>query len=430
VVVIGHGREQVAEHLRHTAPDVLTTVQDQQHGTGHAVRVTLEQLQQQGIEAGPDSGPIVVLTGDTPLLTDRTLTHLLHQYQVTGAAAVVLTAILPDATGYGRVVRDAAGDVTAIVEHKDADEAVLAINEVNSGMYAFNPGVLQRYLQQLTTDNAQGEEYLTDVIGHARADGLRVSAVPAGDAREIMGVNDRSQLAAVGEILRARINGHWMRAGVTMVDPSRVYVDIDVSLEPDVTLEPGVALRGATRIASGAVIGPDTTLVDTDVAEGAVVRRTEALLAVIGPRASVGPYTYLRPGTVLGADGKVGGFCEVKNSTIGEGSKVPHLSYVGDAEIGRGTNIGAATVFVNFDGVAKHRTVVGDDVRVGSDTMLVAPLVVGDGAYTAAGSVVTEDVPPGALALGRARQTTLPGWVERSRPGTASAASARAARER
>jgi bifunctional UDP-N-acetylglucosamine pyrophosphorylase/glucosamine-1-phosphate N-acetyltransferase len=420
VVTIGHGRERVAAHLDAVAPDAVVAVQHEQRGTGHAVRVTLEQMAEQGIVPGEGSGPILVLTGDTPLLTDATLQHLLRTNEETDSAATVLTAILEDATGYGRVVRDAAGDVTAIVEHKDADETVRAIREVNSGMYAFGAAVLERYLHQLTTDNAQGEEYLTDVIGHARADGLRVTAVPADDPREILGVNDRAQLAQTGAILRERINGHWLRAGVTMVDPSRVYIDSDVELAPDVLLEPGVALRGTTTVARGATIGPDTTLTDTEVGAGAHIRRTEATLAI----------TYLRPGTKLAARAKVGGFCEVKNATVGEGSKVPHLSYVGDAEIGAGSNIGAATVFVNYDGVAKHRTIVGDNVRVGSDTMLVAPLVLGDGSYTAAGSVVTEDVPAGALAVGRGRQRNVEGWVERRRPDTASAESARVARER
>jgi len=427
VVVIGHGREHVAEHLAGIAPDVVITVQEEQRGTGHAVRVTLDQLAERGIVAGPDSGPIIVLTGDTPLLTSATLEHLLHGNAETASAATVLTAVLDDAAGYGRVVRDGRSDVAAIVEHKDADEAVRAITEVNSGMYAFDSTVLNRYLHQLTTDNAQGEEYLTDVVGHARSDGLRVTAVPVADPREILGVNDRVQLAQAGAILRDRINEHWLRAGVTMVDPSRVYIDADVELAPDVLLEPGVALRGATVVAQGATIGPDCTLVDTEVGEHAHVRRTEATLAVIGPRAQVGPFTYLRPGTELAEGSKVGGFCEVKNATIGVGSKVPHLSYVGDAQIGAGSNIGAATVFVNYDGIAKHRTVVGDNVRVGSDTMIVAPVTIGDGAYTAAGSVVTEDVPPGALAVARGRQRNIEGWVERRRPGSAAAGSASAA---
>ncbi len=430
VVVIGHGREQVAEHLSAVAPDVVTTIQDEQRGTGHAVRVTLEQLAGRGIVATADSGPILVLTGDTPILTDATLRHLLQRNEDTASAATVLTAVLEDPSGYGRVVRDAAGDVTAIVEHKDADAATLAVTEVNSGMYAFDAAVLDRYLQQLTTDNAQGEEYLTDVVGHARADGLRVTAVPADDPREILGVNDRVQLAQAGAILRERINEGWLRAGVTMVDPQRVDIDADVELAPDVLLEPGVALRGTTIVASGATIGPDCTLTDTEVGPGAHVRRTEATLAVIGPHAQVGPFTYLRPGTWLADGAKVGGFCEVKNATIGIGSKVPHLSYVGDAQIGEGTNIGAASVFVNFDGVAKHRIVVGDNVRVGSDTMLVAPVTLGDGSYTAAGSVITEDVPAGAMAVARGRQRNVEGWVERRRPGTAAAESARESRER
>jgi bifunctional UDP-N-acetylglucosamine pyrophosphorylase/glucosamine-1-phosphate N-acetyltransferase len=426
VAVIGHGREQVAEHLADVAPDAVIAVQHEQKGTGHAVRVTLEQLAEQGIVPDEDSGPILVLTGDTPLLTHATLDHLLQRNEETGSAATVLTAILDDAAGYGRVVRDDLGDVTAIVEHKDADETVLAITEVNSGMYAFSAAVLNRYLQQLTTDNAQGEEYLTDVIGHARADGLRVTAVPARDPNEILGVNDRAQLAQSGAILRERINAGWLKAGVTMVDPARVYIDSDVELAPDVLLEPGVALRGATVVAGGAVIGPDTTLVDTEVGAGASIRRTEATLAIIGENAQVGPFTYLRPGTRLAEGAKVGGFCEVKNAEIGVGSKVPHLSYVGDAEIGTGSNIGAASVFVNYDGLAKHRTVVGDHVRVGSDTMLVAPVALGDGSYTAAGSVVTDDVPPGALAVGRGRQRNIEGWVAKRRPGSAAAEAAAA----
>ncbi len=428
VVVIGHRRELVAEHLSTVAPDVVITVQDQQHGTGHAVRVCLEQLAERGVSPGPGSGPILVLTGDTPLLTAATLRDLVAEFESSGAAATLLSAVLPDPAGYGRVVRDDVGHVSMIVEQKDADEAQRAITEINSGMYAFDPEVLVRYLGRLTTDNAQGEEYLTDVVGHARGDGLLITAVPAGDADEILGVNDRAQLALAGALLRERINDRWLRAGVTMVDPSRVYIDADVELTPDVLLEPGVALRGATTVASGATIGPDCTLTDTEVGPGATVRRTEALLAVIGEGVEVGPFTYLRPGTRLEQGSRVGGFCEVKNTTIGTGSKVPHLSYVGDAQIGAGSNIGAATIFANYDGQAKHKTVVGDNVRVGSDTVLVAPVTIGDGSYTAAGSVITQDVPPGALAVARGRQANIEGWVERNRPGTSSAQSAREAR--
>ena len=428
VVVVGHGRDQVQARLQATAPDVITTVQHEQNGTGHAVRVTLEQLAERGIVADEDAGPVIVLTGDTPLLTGATLHTLAETFHTTGSAVTVLTARLDDPTGYGRIVRDASGDVAGIVEHKDADEATLAIDEINSGMYAFDATVLAGALGRLTTDNAQGEEYLTDVLGIARADGLRVTGAETEDPDELLGVNDRSQLAEASAILQMRINTAWMKAGVTMLDPATTYIDVDVELAPDVTLEPGSILRGATTVASGAVIGPDTTLVDCEVGEGAAIRRSEATLAVIGPQAQVGPFSFLRPGATLGIGAKQGAFVEIKNSVVGDGSKVPHLSYVGDATIGKGSNIGAATVFVNYDGVAKHRAIIGDDVRIGSDTMIVAPVEVGDGAYTAAGSVITEDVPPGALAVARARQHNAEGWVERRRPGTASAESARAAR--
>jgi len=424
VVVVGHGRQTVAQRLAQSAPDVVMTVQEEQNGTGHAVRVCLEQLAERGIQPAADSGPIVVLTGDTPLLTGATLQHLALTFAETGSAATVLTAHLPDPAGYGRIVRNDTGDVVAIVEHKDADADVLAIDEINSGMYAFDAAMLSAALGQLTTNNAQGEEYLTDVVAIARAGGGRVTAAAAGDSDELLGVNDRSQLAQAAAIMGRRLNVAWMRAGVTMIDPATTYIDADVVLAPDVTLEPGVILRGATEVATGAHIGPDTTLVDCEVGEGAVVRRSDATLAVIGAQAQVGPFSFLRPGTRLGHGSKQGAFVEIKNSVLGDNSKVPHLSYVGDAEIGTGSNIGAATVFVNYDGVAKHRTTVGDEVRVGSDSMLVAPLTLGDGSYTAAGSVITEDVPAGALALGRARQHTVEGWVAKRRPGTGSAAAA------
>jgi bifunctional UDP-N-acetylglucosamine pyrophosphorylase/glucosamine-1-phosphate N-acetyltransferase len=317
-----------------------------------------------------------------------------------------------------------------IVEHKDATDAERGIDEVNSGMYAFEIAALARSLGGLTTDNVQGEQYLTDVIGILREEGRPVSACVVADPVEILGVNDRVQLAEAAALMRDRINLGWMRAGVSMLDPSSTWLDVDVELAPDVVLRPQVTLRGPTSIASGAVVGPGTTLVSCEVGEGAEVIHTWAELAVIGSRAKVGPFTYLRPGTTLGEGAKAGAYVEIKNSSVGDGAKVPHLSYVGDADIGEGSNIGAATVFVNYDGVEKHRTVVGSQVRIGSDTMLVAPVTVGDGAYTAAGSVITDDVPPGAMAVGRARQRTIEGWVERKRPGTAAAEAAEAARAR
>ena len=421
VVVIGHGREQVAAHLAEVAPWVLTVVQHEQRGTGHAVRIALHDLAARGAQL---SGPVVVVTGDTPLLTGHTLAGLMDAH--TGACTV-LTARLVDPSGYGRIVRS--GDaVTAIVEERDASPDQRSIDEINSGMYAFDAVALGENLGRLDTDNAQGEEYLTDVIGLMTAQGLRVDAFIAPDPDDIRGVNDRLQLAEAGAIMRDRINARWMREGVTMADPSSVWIDVDVEIEPDVTVLPQTVLRGPTAIASGARIGPGTTLISCEVGADAEVIHAWAELAVIGDGAHVGPFTYLRPGAQLGAGAKAGAYVEIKNSRLGEGAKVPHLSYVGDAEIGDGSNIGAATVFVNYDGENKHRTVVGRDVRIGSDSMLVAPVEIGDGAYTAAGSVITEDVPSGAMAVGRAKQRNIEGWVERRRPDSTSAAAARAAR--
>lgn len=336
----------------------------------------------------------------------------------------MLTAVLPDPAGYGRVVRDGAGAVEAIVEDRDATADIRAISEINAGMYVFDPIALAPALERLTTANDQGEEYLTDVVGLLRAEGRPVTGLIVDDAHEILGVNDRGQLADAAALMRDRINARWMLDGVSMLDPASTWIDVDVDLAPDVTLLPQTSLLGPTTIASGARIGPGTTLTSCEVGADASVIHTWAELAVIDAGASVGPFTYLRPGARLGAGARAGAFVEMKNSSLGAGAKVPHLSYVGDAEVGPGTNIGAATIFVNYDGQSKHRTVIGRDARIGSDTMLVAPVSVGDGAYTAAGSVITDDVPAGAMAVGRARQRNIPGWVQRKRPGTESARAA------
>lgn len=418
-VVVGYQRERVTEYLREHHDDVVTAVQDQQHGTGHAVRVALEQLAAGGARVA--TGSVLVLTGDTPLLTAATLQALYNEHVATKAAATVLTAIVDDATGYGRILRAADGSVTGIVEHKDATEAQRAITEFNSGIYVFELESLTKALSQLTTNNAQGEEYLTDVLGILRDAGKRVSASVVANADEVMGVNDRAQLAIAGARLRDRINHHWMLNGVTIIDPQTTWIEPTVAIARDAVIEPNTHLRGTTDIAEGAHVGPDTTLVDCSVEVGATVLRSHATGSTIGPRATVGPYTYLRPGTVLAEKAKAGAYVEIKNAYVGKGSKVPHLSYVGDAEIGEDSNIGAATVFVNYDGVEKHRTVIGDAVRIGSDTMLVAPVTVGDGAYTAAGSVITGDVPPGSLAVGRATMRIIEKWVLRKRAGTSSA---------
>jgi bifunctional UDP-N-acetylglucosamine pyrophosphorylase/glucosamine-1-phosphate N-acetyltransferase len=408
IVVVGHGRDRVAAALTELDPQATAVVQAEQNGTGHAVRTALEGLDHL-------EGTVVVVPGDAPLLTAQTFRSLLRAHSLAEASTTVLTAELDDATGYGRVVRDAAGLVTGIVEHKDADERTLAIREINTSVYAFSAAPLREALAKLGTDNAQGEEYLTDVVGIHRDAGLTVAAQVVPVAAEAMGVNDRVQLAEAARFLRDRINRDHMRAGVAILDPATTWIDAGVVLEADATILQNTQLKGSTVVRRGAVVGPDTTLVSTEVGEDAQVRRTTADGAVIGARATVGPYTYLRPGTRLGAGAKAGAYVEIKASQIGAGSKVPHLSYVGDATIGERSNIGAATVFVNYDGRDKHHTTVGNDVRVGSDTMLVAPVEIGDGAYTAAGSVITQDVPPGALGVGRSKQRNIEGWVERKR---------------
>ncbi|MBO0892538.1 MAG: bifunctional UDP-N-acetylglucosamine diphosphorylase/glucosamine-1-phosphate N-acetyltransferase GlmU [Acidothermales bacterium] len=422
-VVVGHGRDRVTPHLAETDPSALAVVQAEQHGTGHAARLALDALR----EKGEVDATVLVVPGDAPLLTAETLGRLVARREETGAAVVLLTALMPDPTGYGRVVRHRDGGVERIVEHKDASDDERRIAECAVSVYAFDGAYLAASLTRLTTDNAQGEEYLTDVVGLATSERRGVEAVVAPDHRETLGVNDRVQLAAASRVLNDRLLEHWMRAGVTVVDPATTWVDADVTFEPDATVLPFTRLCGRTHVAADAVVGPSTTLVDTHVAAGATVANTHAVSAEIGPQAAVGPWTYLRPGSRLCEGAKAGAYVEVKNSTVGEGSKVPHLSYVGDAEIGAHTNVGAATVFVNYDGVEKHVTHVGDHVRIGSDTMLVAPVSVGDGAYTAAGSVIVDDVPPGAMAVARGRQRNVEGWVERKRAGTASAEAARAA---
>ena len=417
VVVIGHGRERVAAHLAEVAPKAVTVVQDEQLGTGHAVECALVEL--------PDlHGTVVVTYGDVPLLTSEVLQGLLDSHAEEGNAVTILTAHLVDPTGYGRVLRGDDGTVTGVVEQKDATAEQLAVKEANSGVYAFDAAVLRQGLARLETDNAQGELYLTDVVGHTVADGLRVGALAVEDTWAVEGANDRVQVAALHRELNRRTVERWMRAGVAVVDPSTTWVDADVTLEPDVVLEPNTLLRGRTHVAAGATVGPNCLLVDTEVGEGAEVVNATAYGAVIGPQASVGPYTYLRPGTRLGRGAKAGGFVEMKKAEVGDDARVPHLSYVGDATIGEGANIGAGTIFANYDGVAKHHTVVGAHSFVGSDSVLVAPLEIAAGAYVAAGSAVTNKVLPGELAVARGKQRNIAGWVARRRAGSRTAAAA------
>ena len=414
VVVVRHQRDQVAGHVVEVDPKALIADQDEVPGTGRAVACGLAAL-----PAGL-TGTVVVTYGDVPLLAAGTLTDLVQAHGSGAAAVTVLTAEVGDPTGYGRVLRDESGEVAGIVEHRDADQAQRAVREINSGIYAFDAVVLADALRRIGSANDQGEQYLTDVLAIARADGHSVQALRIDDLWQVEGVNDRVQLATLGAELNRRLLLAWMRSGVTVVDPASTWVDVDVDLAPDVTLLPGVQLHAGTTVATGATIGPDTTLAGCQVGPGASVVRSHGSGARVEAGATIGPFSYLRPGTVLGPKGKIGAFVETKNAVIGAGSKVPHLSYVGDATIGVGSNLGAATVVVNYDGVHKHRTVIGDHVRIGSDTMLVAPVTIGDGAYTAAGSTITEDVPPGAMAVARGRQHNSEGWVAKRRPGTAS----------
>ncbi|MDT9594376.1 bifunctional UDP-N-acetylglucosamine diphosphorylase/glucosamine-1-phosphate N-acetyltransferase GlmU [Nocardioides zeae] len=419
VTVVGHQREEVGAHVRELVPDAVLAVQETQEGTGHAVRVAVEAL------GGSVSGTVVVLTADTPLLRGDSLASFVADHDAAERAVSILSGEVAEPFGYGRIVRDADGDVLAIVEQKDADAAQREITEINSGILAFDGGFLTDALGRIGNDNAKGEYYLTDAVGLARDAGLTVGAYCLEDVRQTEGANDRAQLAALGKEMNRRILHHWMtEVGVTIMDPDTTWIEDDVVLAPDVTILPNTQLLGATVVAEDAVVGPDTTLEDCEVGAGARVVRTHGQLAVVGERAVVGPFAYLRPGTRIGADGKVGTFVETKNAVLGAGAKVPHLSYVGDAEIGEGTNIGAGTIFANYDGVAKHRTVVGRAARTGSNNTFVAPVSIGDGAGTGAGTVVREDVPPGALAVSAGPQRTIEGWAERRRPGTAQARAA------
>lgn len=421
VTVVRHERDAVAAAVAELLPEAIVADQDEIPGTGRAVEV--------GVAALPDDfdGDVVVVSGDVPLLDAGTLSGLLDAHRRAAAAATVLSAIVDDPTGYGRVVRDADGGLDRIVEHRDAGDDELAITEINSGTYVFATAALRAQLPRLGAQNAQGERYLTDVIGLLRGDGQGVAAMPATESWIVEGVNDRAQLARAAARLNAMIVRGWQLAGVTVVDPATTWIDRRATLAEDVELLPGTHIAGSTTVARGAIVGPQSTLLDCEVGEDAVVTRTDATLAVIGARASVGPFAYLRPGTELAEDGKIGTFVETKNAKIGIGSKVPHLSYLGDTTVGEGSNIGAGTITANYDGVAKHATSVGSHVRTGSHNVFVAPVTIGDGAYTGAGTVVRKDVPAGALAVLHAPQRNVERWVAANRPGTAAAdAAARA----
>jgi len=360
---------------------------------------------------------VIVLSGDVPLITAEAIRSLADTHAASGAQATMVTAMLDDPTGYGRVVRDADGSVARVVETKkpgDATDEELAIREVNSGLYAFAGGALLEQLALISNDNAQGEYYLPDVLPALAP----VQAFVLEDPTFMFGVNDRVDLQTVREIAQRRIVESLAREGVTFVSPHTAVVDVDVRIGQDTVIEQGCTLWGATTIGAGAHIGPHTTITDSTLADEVTVRQSWLEGAQVEAGATVGPFSYLRPKAHLREKAKAGSFVEIKNSDIGAGAKVPHLSYIGDADVGAGTNLGAATITANYDGVNKHRTTIGANVRSGVDTTFVAPVTVGDGAYTAAGSVITQDVPPGALGVARTRQTNIEGYAERRRPVT------------
>lgn len=415
IVVIGHQGEQVRQHIESLGKVVSFAEQTQARGTGDAVAVALH---------GRRIADTVVITyGDVPLLTPETLSALLNDHD--GRAITILSADVPDPTGYGRIVRDSQGRVMEIREQRDADEEIARITEINSGIMAVDADFLTRALPQLSDDNAQQELYLTDIVAIAVKEGLGVGALVIADAVQTEGVNDRSQLANLAAEMNQRICRQHMLNGVSIIDPLSTWIDADVVIGPDTVIAPHTQLHGATVIGAHAQIGPDCTLRDVQVGDNAVVLRTHGMSARIGDGASIGPFAYLRPGSVIDDGAKVGAFVEVKNSHIGPDAKVPHLSYVGDADIGEGANIGAGTIFANYDGQDKHRTRIGKHARTGSDNVFVAPVIVGDGAFTAAGTTVRDDVPPGALAHNDAPQKNVAGWVEQKRPNSDAAKAAK-----
>ncbi len=417
VVVVGNKREQVIAHLSEIAPYVSTAIQEEQRGTGHAVQCGLEAI---------DSldGEVVVTYGDVPLLSGSTLVELVAEHRQQGNAVTVLTATIDDPTGYGRIVRNQDATVRAIVEHRDASAAERAIREINSGIYVFDSQVLRDGLGQLTTDNDQGELYLTDIISYANGLGRRVGAWMTEDSWQTEGVNDRVQLSLMNREMNRRILTRWMRAGVTIVDPGSTWIDADVDLGQDVIVWPGVYLHGATSIGDGAEIGPDTTLRDVEVGAGSSVIRSHATFAVIGADCRIGPFAHLRPGTVLADRNRIGSFVETKNLEMADGASIPHAAYVADASIDEGAQIQPGVVLVNDDGTNKLHTHIGAHAWVGANTTVVAPIEIGAGSVIADGTVIDHDVPAGSRALHPSDVHIDSQWVIQNRPSSAAAAAA------
>lgn len=420
VLVVRHQRDAVAAEAKRVYPDIIIADQDEVPGTGRAVWCALEKLRE--LEQG-QQGTLVVTSADVPLMESSTILSLAETREDEGSALCLLTTKIDNPFGYGRIQR-IAGQVAGIVEESDATYAQRQIKEVNAGIYAFDVEFLTSALPKLSADNAQGEIYLTDTLKAAREAGRKVSSVLLADTAQAEGCNDRAQLAELRAEYNRRRTRYWMLHGVTIIDPSSTWIDADVTVGMDTTIYPNTQLRKNTVIGEDCRIGPDSTLIDVTVGDGAEVFRVHGISAEIGSKATIGPFTYLRPGTRLGPETKVGGFCETKNIEVGRGTKIPHLSYVGDATIGEGTNIGAATIFANYDGVNKHHSTVGSYCRTGADNIFIAPVHIGDGVYTGGGTIVRHDIPTGALAVNQFDMRIIPDWVASHRPDTDAARAA------
>jgi len=408
VTIVGHQAEEVKDALQ-ARPGLSFAVQEPQLGTGHAL-LQAEPLLERA------TGTLVLLSGDVPLLRAESLATLVRTHEDQRAAATVLTAIVPSPAGYGRIVRDGSGRISRIVEHKDASPAEREIAEINSGVYAFDLGPLFAALREIGSSNAQGEYYLPDLVRIYRDRGLTVATVTLEDSREILGVNSRKELAEVAAILRESKNEALMASGVTIVDPAATYISPDVIVGADTVIHPGVHLEGRTRIGSGCEIHSGVRILDSAVDDGVVINNFCVILeSHISSGARIGPFAHIRPQSDVGEDAHVGNFVELKKTSMGQGAKANHLSYLGDATIGRKVNVGAGTITCNYDGTAKHRTIIDEGAFIGSDTQLIAPVRVGAGAYVAAGSTITQDVPADALAIGRGKQINKDGWVSRNR---------------
>jgi len=405
VIVVDNPKRLLAEHL---PEGTETAVQEQPRGTGEAVSAAAAHVD--------PSAPVLVINGDMPLITGDAIAAVFAAHAEQRAAATLASMELDDPSGYGRVIRGADGAVERVAETKaegDATAEELAIREVNAGLYVFDGGALLAALDSLGEDNAQGERYLPDVLPVLLAAGKTVQACPLPDPDLALGVNDRVDLARVTRLAQQRIHRAHQRAGVTIVDPASTLIHATVAIGEDTTIEPSTFLRGRTRIGARCTVGPLSTVIDSVLGDGVTVRHSYLDAATAADGVAIGPFTYLRPDAVLHENAKAGTFVEIKNSNVGAGSKVPHLSYVGDTDIGEGSNLGAGTITANYDGRRKHRTTIGSRVKISVDTSLVAPVTVGDDAYTAAGSVITDDVPPGALGVARQRQKNIEGYADR-----------------